>query len=363
LSSEPDLPTAGRCQDPARDSEARARALGVSREAIDVYRASDVLDLHLDSFIWSRVLGYDLRRRHRHGLFGRHFYGQVDFPRIREAGITGGVWSITTNPLQPLARRTEVFLANLTRLRAIFASVPDGFAVVRNLAEYRAARAAGRHGAFLGIQGGSALDPETLDRIPDDAILRITLVHLYSSALGVTSSPAALRRRNDGLSELGRDYVRRLNEKRIFLDLAHINRAGFFDALSVHDRSQPVLVSHTGVSGVHPHWRNLDDEQLRAVADLGGTVGVMYQASFLGRGPCTADTVVDHLEHIVKTVGEDHASLGSDWDGAIQPPPELASCLDLPRLADRMLRRGWSGERIGKILGGNFLRVVEMLRG
>jgi len=89
----------------------------------------------------------------------------------------------------------------------------------------------------------------------------------------------------------------------------------------------------------------------------------MYQESFLGRPPCTSDTVVDHLEHIVETVGEDHASLGSDWDGAISPPRDLVSCLHLPRLADRMLRRGWSGERIRKILGGNFLRTVEALRG
>jgi membrane dipeptidase len=349
----------------AGDPAGWARELGVSREAIDVYRASDVLDLHLDTFIWNRVFGYDLRRRHRHGLLGRHFYGQVDFPRIREAGITGGTWVITTNPFRPRAGRPETFVANLAKLRAIFASVPDDFAVVRNAAEYRAARAEGKHGAFIGIQGGNALDRDVgcLDLIPDDCVLRITLVHLSSSTLGVTSSPAAGRRKDEGLSDLGRDYVRRLDEKKIFLDLAHINRAGFFDALAVHDKSLPVMVTHTGVSGVHPHWRNVDDEQLRAVADLGGTIGVMYQESFLGRPPCSVETVVDHLEHIVKTVGEDHASLGSDWDGAISPPRGLESCLGLPRVADAMLRRGFSGERVGKILGGNFLRTVEALRG
>jgi membrane dipeptidase len=352
-------------RDHRSDPDAWARELGISREAVDVYLASDVLDLHLDSFIWNRVFGYDLRRRHDRGVFGRHFYGQVDFPRIREAQITGGTWVITTNPLRPRGRRPGTFVKNLARLRAIFASVGDEFAVVRNVAEYRAARAAGKHGAFVGIQGGNALDRDLadLDLIPDDLVLRITLVHLSSSALGVTSSPAAGRRKDEGLSELGRDYVRRLNEKKIFVDLAHINRAGFFDALAVHDRSQPLLVTHTGVSGVHPHWRNLDDEQLRAVADLGGTIGVMYQESFLGRPPATTDTVVDHLEHIVKTVGEDHASLGSDWDGAISPPRDLTTCLDLPRLAERMLRRGWSGERVAKILGGNFLRTVASLRG
>jgi membrane dipeptidase len=351
-------------RDHREDPEAWARELAVSREAVEIYLASDVLDLHLDTFIWNRVFGYDLRKRHAGGVLGRHFYGQVDFPRIREAQITGGTWVITTNPFRPRGGRPDAFVKNLARLRAIFASVPDEFAVVRNVAEYRAARAEGRHGAFIGIQGGNALDdPADLDRIPDDVVLRVTLVHLSTSSLGVTSSPAAGRRKDEGLSDAGREYVRRLNEKKIFLDLAHINRAGFFDALSVHDRSQPVLVTHTGVSGVHRHWRNLDDAQLRAVADLGGTIGVMYQESFLGEPPCTPDTVIDHVEHIVNTVGEDHASLGSDWDGAISPPRGLESCLGLPRLADRMLRRGWSPERIGKVLGGNFLRVVATLRG
>ncbi len=75
--------------------------------------------------------------------------------------------------------------------------------------------------------------------------------------------------------------MRRLNEKRIFVDLAHISKRGFWDAVEVHDKSQPLMVTHTGVSGVYEHWRNLDDDQLRAIADSGGTIGVMYQSSFL----------------------------------------------------------------------------------
>src|SRR5690606_34177896 len=103
--------------------------------------------------------------------------------------------------------------------------------------------------------------------------------------------------------------------------------------------------------------------QLRAIAESGGTVGVMYQKSFLGKGEVTVRTVVDHLEHIVKTVGEDHASLGSDWDGAISPPADLATPEMLPNLVHEMLRRSWSPARIRKILGGNFLRAVALLRG
>ena len=348
------------------DPASWARALGISREAVEIYLASDVIDLHLDSFIWNRIFGYDLRRRHRGGPFGARFLGMVDFPRVREACMTGGIWVITTNPLRSVGRRPEVFLENLRRLQGIFESVPDDFAVVRNVAEYRSAKAAGRHGAFIGIQGGNALDrdADALDLIPDDLVLRVTLVHLSTSRLGVTSAPTWTRR-GEGLTALGKEYVKRLNAKKIFVDLAHISREGFFDAVAVHDRSQPLLVTHTGVKAVTDHWRNLDDEQLRAVAATGGTVGVMYQSSFLGEPfwGGRAEAVVRHLDHIVTTIGEDHASLGSDWDGAICPPRDLVSPLDLPRLVELCLRRGWSAERIQKILGGNFLRVVEALRG
>jgi membrane dipeptidase len=348
------------------DPAAWARELGISREAVEVYLASEVIDLHVDSFIWTRVFGYDLRRRHGHGLLGARFYSQVDFPRVREAALGGATWVITTHPLRRAARRADVFLENLRRLQGIFDSVPEDFAVVRNVAEYRRARAAGKHGAFIGIQGGNAVDRDAsaLDLIPDDLVVRITLVHLSSSSLGATSAPVD-RRRGEGLTDAGREYVRRMNAKRILVDLAHVNRAGFFDAVAVHDRTLPLLVTHTGVAAVHRHWRNLDDEQLRAIADRGGTIGVMYHAPFLGdpwHGG-RAETIVRHLAHVVDAVGEDHASLGSDWDGAINPPRDMPTVLELPRLVELMLRRGWGAERIGKILGGNFLRVVEAVRG
>ena len=179
-----------------------------------------------------------------------------------------------------------------------------------------------------------------------------------------TSAPLKLKG-DQGLTDFGREFVKRLNEKKIFVDLAHISRKGFFDAVEVHDKSQPLIVTHTGVTGVHKHWRNLDDEQLRAIADTGGTIGVMYQSSFLGDPYLggKADSIVDHLEHIIKTVGEDHASLGSDWDGAILPPRDMQTPLQLPRLVQIMLDRGWSGTTIKKVLADNFLRTTAELRG
>jgi membrane dipeptidase len=348
------------------DPGAWARELGISSEAVACYLASDVVDLHIDSFIWWRIFRYDLLARHGHGALGARFYSQVDFPRIREAQVTGGTWVITTNPARDAAERAAAFVRNVASLRRLIGEASEDLVLVRNVAEYREARASGRHGAFIGIQGGNALDRDldALDLIPDDVVLRITLVHLSSARIGVTSSPLA-GGAETGLSDFGRDYVRRLNEKKIFVDLAHISRKGFWDAIEVHDRSQPLLVTHTGIAGVHEHWRNLDDEQVRAVARLGGTIGIMYQSSFLGDPMLGGKlaSIVDHMGHIIKLVGDDHVSIGSDWDGAIIPPRDMPTCLELPRLAHEMLKRGWSHDRVKKILGGNFLRVVEALRG
>jgi membrane dipeptidase len=345
---------------------AAAARLGISREAMELYAGSDVVDLHIDSFIWTRVFGYDLTKRHGRGLLGARFYSQVDLPRIREARITGGLWSITTMPFRSAARRAEVFAKNLARLKAIFESASSEVALVRDLDGYRAAKASGRHAAFVGIQGGNALDrdPNALKLLDDGTVLRVTLVHLSKSSLGMTSAPTG-GDAGAGLTRAGREYVEALDARRIFVDLAHVSRRGFFDAVEVHDRSLPLIVTHTGIRAVHDHWRNLDDEQIRAVADTGGVVGVMYQSPFLGDSWLggRAETIVRHLEHVVQVGGEEAAALGSDWDGMISPPRDMATCLELPRLVQLMLDRGWKPERVTRVLGANFLRSLARLRG
>jgi membrane dipeptidase len=187
---------------------------------------------------------------------------------------------------------------------------------------------------------------------------------LSTSTLGQTSLPLMWGDRQQRLTNRGQDFVRALNQQRIFVDLAHINREGFFDAVAAHDRTQPLMVSHTGVTGVHSHWRNIDDEQLRAVADTGGVVGVIYQSAFLGDPALggRAVRIVDHLEHIISVAGEDCAALGSDWDGAIITPRDMATCLELPRLVQIMMERRWTEARIRKTLGGNFLAALGRLR-
>ena len=331
----------------------------------DLIRESDCVDLHVESFIWTRVFGYDLNRRHGHGLLGARLYSQVDTPRMLEAGLNGAVWSIVTNPFRRQRRRPGVFFRNLARLRAALQARPDELALVSTHGEHVAARAAGKAACWLAIQGGNALDHdlEDLDRIPDDCISRITLVHMLRSTLGSSSSPWAGKDR--GLTERGREYVERMNARRILVDLAHISRRGFDDAVAAHDPALPLAVTHTGVNGVHRSWRNLDDEQIRAVAGSGGVVGIVFHGMYLDGSliwGCRAERIVDHMAHVIKVAGEDHAALGSDWDGFIVTPRDMKTVLELPVLVQCMLDRGWSGDRVKKILGGNYLRMMKELR-
>jgi membrane dipeptidase len=218
---------------------------------------------------------------------------------------------------------------------------------------------------FLAVQGGNAFDSAAdVQLIPDGALLRVTLMHLTDSALGATSSPLGRSRGRGGLTAAGRAMVEVLNERRILVDLAHASKHTFFDALDVHDRELPPVVTHTGVSGVHRSWRNLDDDQIRAIADCGGVVGIMYHRGFLGRPArrVGAEAIVRHLEHAIAVGGEDVAALGSDWDGMIVTPRDMPTALELPVLVDHMLARGWAGDRIRRVLGTNALRLIAAIR-
>ncbi len=351
-----------------------------------------MVDAHVESFIWARVVGYDLASAHGPGLLGGRFWSQADLPRMAEAGLTGVVLSIATNPFRRRARRTPTLAANLDRLRALVERHGDDLALVCDLDGYRRARASGRLACFLAVQGGNALTTaEDLDRLPPGLLSRVTLVHLTPSAVGTPSTPVTAfgsrrpvtafgsrrpvtafgsRRpgsrldEGGGLTPLGAALVEACNARRVLVDLAHISRRGFWDALAVHDPSLPVIVSHTGVRGVHDVWRNIDDDQVRAVADRGGVVGIMFHSAFLGDRFWigSADAIARHVEHVVRVGGADAVAIGSDFDGLIVPPRDLSTVSQLPVLAQRMLDRRFPPELVGKVLGANYLRVVGEIR-
>jgi membrane dipeptidase len=345
---------------PAEDLAAQ---LGTSLDAVQLARSSDFVDLHIDTFIATRVFGYDLERAHDTGPTRGRFFGHLDFPRAANGGLTGGMWSITTNPARSTAGRWRALQSNLERMR----SLTDGASGVRHCrthADYVAARDSGLMAVLTSVQGGNALSAKHGFRsgLIEELLVRVTLVHLTHSLYGQSNTPYPSH--VDGLTWKGRELIEALNEQRIFVDLAHAHPATCEEALRVHDKSQPILITHTGVRAKKDMWRNVDDDLIRGVADTGGVVGVIFAPNFLKQRASDdgLEAILVHLEHIMEVAGDGAAALGSDYDGFITPPVEIRDGMALPRLVEGMLRRGWGEDRIRGVLGANFLRAFALLR-
>ena len=221
---------------------------------------------------------------------------------------------------------------------------PGALRLVRTAAEIEQCKADGVMGALLGIEGAHALEG-SLDNVATFArrgVRYIGFLHFSSNEAGYPAYGRG-RRDTDGLTSWGFELVERCEAEGVLVDLAHINKRGFLDACSI--ARKPPIVSHTGVLGAFEHWRNIDDEQLRAVADKGGVVGVIFCPKFVGGDGL--EPVVEHLKHIVDIVGEDAPALGSDWDGFIVPTQPLRRSAR-PAAADRCAARGRVLEQGGR---------------
>ncbi|MEO1172475.1 MAG: membrane dipeptidase, partial [Myxococcota bacterium] len=317
-----------------------------------------------DTFLWTRIVpGYDVRRRGQPRLPWTPFANQADLPRVREAALTGIAWDIVTNPWRGYRTKDDVTVANIEEIRSTLSEFPDEYAVCRTRGEYDEAFARGLTASFISLQGGNGLagDIDSLDKIPDDLIHRITVVHMTRSKIGWPNAQPAVAEKP--LTDFGRAFVQKMQDKRILVDLSHINRGGFWDALAVTDPEVPVVVTHTGLDGVKKLWRNIDDEQVRAIAERGGTVGIVFNTYFLaGTFSARVEDLVRHIVHGIDVAGEDHVSLGSDYDGGILLPRDLPDITYQPRIVQGLLDAGVSERAIRKVLGENFLRVLAEVR-
>jgi membrane dipeptidase len=315
-----------------------------------------VMDLHADTAKLMDKLGYDLAARHERPMPTIvNVFGHVDLPRMRDGGVAGQFFSFWTTPV-PERGCTRAVVKQLDALDVAMQKHPDQLMWTRTGADVRAAKAAGRISALGGIEGGQALESqlEPIEAFSRRGVRYLGLLHFSKNAIG---RPAKGRGSDPltGLTSFGRDVVRECERCGVIVDLAHINRRGFMDALEL--ATVPPMVSHTGVLGVHEHWRNIDDEQIRAVANKGGCVGVIFARKYLGSA--SIEAVVDHIAHIIDVAGEDVPALGSDFDGFVVPPIGLEDVAAMPNLTVALSRRGISDRVLEKILGGNVLRVLD----
>ena len=325
-------------------------------EAQALHGEHPAIDLHADTLMWTRWLGYDLHARHEPPLWRSAFGGHVDLPRMRDGGMGAQFFGLVSLPLaQRMKGLARVIHDQIDALGEAIARHPKDLRLVRTAAEIEAARRDGALGALLGIEGAHALEGDlaNLDAFARRGVRYLGLLHFSANEAGF---PAYGRGRRDaeGLTAFGRDLVRRCEAAGVLVDLAHVNRRGFLDACAI--ATKPPIVSHTGVLGAFEHWRNVDDDQLRAVADKGGVIGVIFCPRYVGGDGL--EPVVRHVKHILDVVGEDTPALGSDWDGFIVPTRQLADPRGLPLLTDALLAAGIAPRTIAKILRDNVMRVL-----
>jgi membrane dipeptidase len=326
--------------------------------AAKLHHRSLVVDLHADTPMWM-TLGYDVGARHE-PPFPRNAWGfHVDLPRAREGGLDAQFFGLVSPPWRVL-RPAAVIGWQLAALERAERRYPDRLRLATTAAEVRRARAAGKLAGLRGIEGAHALEGD-LSKAAHFARRGVVYVGLLHFDRNEAGCPAHGRGEDDsqGLTRHGKELVDELNRLRVMVDLTHINRRGFLEAAR---RSRaPVIVSHTTIHGAHRHWRGIDDEQIRAVADTGGCIGVMFASEYLGEGDI--DAVCRHVQHLLNVGGEDVPALGSDFDGMITPPNELPDVTGLPALTDALLQRGLTESQVEKLLGENALRVLEGVRG
>jgi membrane dipeptidase len=236
--------------------------------------------------------------------------------------------------------------------------------ICRNVNDIQQGLTDGVLAPVLHIEGAEAIDPnfELLDVLYEAGLRSLGPVWSRSNAFGhgvpfrCPSSPDT----GPGLTDLGKELIRACNRLRILIDLSHLNERGFWDVAAISNA--PLVATHSNAHALSPHSRNLTDIQLAAIGETGGIVGVNFSTSFLRPdGRWDADTsvelVIDHLEHILKQVGEDGVGFGSDFDGA-KIPAGIGNAAGLQNLVEVMRTRGYSEPLIEKLCYKNWLRVL-----
>jgi membrane dipeptidase len=230
----------------------------------------------------------------------------------------------------------------------------QGFRQVRNLSE----ALAGEANILLTVEGGEVFEGglQTVDAF---AVWGVRIAAIVWNNENPFACPA-MGASDKGLTPLGRKLVARMNERHMAVDVSHLNAAGVRDALRVS--RAPIIATHSCAHALCDHPRNLTDEQLTAIFDMGGYVGVNFYPTFLSpTGEADIDTVIDHVAYMTELGGGKHIGMGSDFDGIESTPKGLANAGDVYALFARMRARGFSEEAVGDFAGENFRRYLAKL--
>ena len=218
---------------------------------------------------------------------------------------------------------------------------------------------------ILHIEGAEAIDKDfkNLYELYNKGLRSIGLVWSRNNifANGVPFSYPSSPDRGEGLTDLGKDLVQICDEKHILIDLSHLNQKGFYDVAKIS--KQPLMATHSNAHFITNHSRNLTNEQLTTIKDSQGIVGINFATAFLRRDgrmiPETSlDVIVEHCDHLLKFLGEDHVAIGSDYDGAVVPD-EISDLSKIENLYKYFIGKGYSNTLTEKIFYKNWNNFLQ----
>jgi len=326
-----------------------------------------------------------------------------DLKRFKEGGVDIQVFSIwcdgvVKDPYAMANRQIDSVYLWASRN-------PDKMMMVFNSKDLSKAVKQKKLGAMMGMEGGHMIENDLakLDALYTRGIRYMTLTWNNSTPWASSAMEETLKKdlTQKGLTDFGKQVVKRMNELGMLVDLSHVGEQTFWDAINT--TTKPVLVSHSCSHALCPVFRNLKDDQIIAVGKNGGVIHLNFFSGFVDSNffkrnsefnakhkaerdsmlktvtdPYFADSylfekypdevkslrpplsmLLDHLDHIVKLIGVNHVGLGSDFDGINSSPQQLDDVTNFPLITEELVKRGYSKKSIKKILGGNFIRLLK----
>lgn len=336
--------------------------------------------------------------------------GKLDLVRAKKGGLDVQVFSIWCG--EDYGKGTAFKFANreIDSLYALIDRYPDKIMLVRNARQLQTAVKQKKLGAMIGVEGGHMIEDrmDYIDSLARRGMCYLTLTWNNSTSWASSARDETNRRasfQHIGLTDFGRQVVHHLNDLGVMIDLSHPGEQTFYDVLATTNK--PVIASHSCAYSLNPVFRNLKDDQLKALAKNGGVVFVNFYSGFVDstyrkkaavflhehkreldsltrvyndgdlanirlnvmykaesdklRPPLIL--LIHQIDYIAKLIGVDHVGIGSDFDGAESYPLGMNDVTDYPKITAELIKLNYTEKDIDKILGGNFIRVLKANKG
>jgi len=301
-----------------------------------------------------------------------YYANHVDLPRMRKGQMGGQFWSAFIGCKSQFADAVQLFLEQIDVIKQFVARYPDDLHWAESTADIETAWAGGKIASMIGVESGHAIGSSLpiLRTLYAMGARYMTLTHVcntpWADAAQVESG--YFPPRANGTTQFGEQVVLEMNRLGMLVDLSHVSHDTMMDVLDI--TLAPVIFSHSGARAVCSHPRNVPDDVLERVADVGGVVMVNFYACFL-RDDCaeedaTVEDVVKHINHIRRVAGVDHVGIGGDYCGIDIVPVGLEDVSHYPEVFAALIEDEefeWTDEDLAKLSGLNLINTFRAVEG